>query len=89
MEAKVKHRGTKKPTPPPGASTMFEKARFDLEQDPVTPGAVTATHITGTTGVPWQPPQPEGSPWKDDPLGDEQPLGEDINALPDMTRFNG
>jgi hypothetical protein len=65
---------------------MFEKAKIGLEHDPVTPGVVTATHITGSAEVAWVPPQPEGSPWKDDPVPDEEPLGIDIEAVPDMTR---
>jgi hypothetical protein len=67
---------------------MFEKAKIDLEQDPVTPGVVTATHITGTTAVPQYPAQPQGSPWASDPVPPEEPLGYDIDALPDMTKVD-
>jgi hypothetical protein len=65
---------------------MFEKARFDLEQDPVTPGAVTATHITGSTEVAWVPPQPSSSPWSSDPVGPEPPLGYSVDDVPDMEK---
>ena len=76
----------RKAPPAPGVGTMFEKARIDLEQDPVVPGAVTATHITGTAPVAWVPPQPENSPWANDPVPPEEPLGIDIEAVPDMTK---
>jgi hypothetical protein len=96
MEVRMQNHGTKgiysgavnRPAPAPGAKTMFEKAQYDLEQDPVVPGAVTATHITGTAEVPWVPAQPPNSPWASDPVPPEEPLGYDINALPDMTKVD-
>jgi hypothetical protein len=81
-------RGKTIPAPPPGVGTLFEKAKIDLEQDPVTPRAVTATHITGTSEVAWVPPQPEGSPWANDPVPDEEPLGYSVDDVPDMTRVD-
>jgi hypothetical protein len=85
----VINRKSGKGKPAPGVGTLFEKAKIDLEQDPVTPGAVTATHITGTTGVPWVPAQPPNSPWAGaDPAGDEPPLGYSVEDVPDMEKVD-
>jgi hypothetical protein len=82
------HRKSGKALPTPGVGTMFEKAKIDLEQDPVTPGSMTATHITGTTPVAWVPPQPPDSPWASDPVGDEPPLGYSVDDVPDVSKVD-
>jgi len=39
---------------------------------------------TRVTGVPAYPPQPSNSPWHSDPVPSEEPLGYEINSLPDL-----
>jgi hypothetical protein len=42
---------------------------------------LTPTTVTGSDPVSKVPRQPEGSPWANDPLGTEPPLGIDVNAV--------
>ena len=43
-------------------------------------GAIGKPTVTGASPISY-PRQPEGSPWASDPIGDEPPLGVDINAI--------
>jgi hypothetical protein len=44
--------------------------------------AVIRTHLTGSDSVPWVPPQPSSSPWANEPVGHERPLGFSVDEVP-------
>jgi len=63
---------------------MLERQLADMQAD----DQGKDVRVVGATPVPSYPPQPPGSPWASDPVPDEEPLGYDINALPDMTKVD-
>ena len=61
------------------ASTYFAQAQAEIGAE--LGGRFKHLSQTVVTGVPQAPMQPQGSPWRCDPVGPEPPLGYDINAL--------
>jgi len=61
--------------------TYFSRASADAD---MIGGRFKRETETRVTGVPSYPRQPESSPWASDPVPPEEPLGYDINALPEL-----
>jgi hypothetical protein len=84
----MKPRGIRKPIKPdPGPQTMHALAQIDIEKDTATNPAAMSVSVVGTNPNPY-PPQPEGSPWKDDPCGPEEPLGYSVDEVPDVSKVD-
>jgi hypothetical protein len=62
---------------------MFELAQCDLEKDEATNPAAMTVQVVGTTPI---VNYPGNGLW--DPVPPEEPLGIDIEAVPDMTRVD-
>jgi hypothetical protein len=61
--------------------TYFNRAQSDAD---MIGGRFKKETETRVTGVPSYPKQPASSPWASDPVPPEEPLGYDINALPEL-----
>jgi hypothetical protein len=60
---------------------------FSSFHDPLPGGrfaAIEPRTIVGSAPTYQAPRQPEGSPWHHDPVPDEEPLGIDVTATPDI-----
>jgi hypothetical protein len=70
---------------------MQQELEQQLEMDALADGhsalALQAQRLAHR-GPPQYPMQPPGSPWHRDPVPDEPPLGENIDAVPDVSKVD-
>jgi hypothetical protein len=84
MEAKVINRKSGESKPDPGPRTMLELAQADLEKEkPINRAAAMSVQVVGATPIVNYPGN-----GLDDPVPPEEPLGYDIDAVPDMNRVD-
>jgi hypothetical protein len=64
-------------------ATYFDRAMADADQERLTGGRFKNELTARVVGVPTYPPQPVGSPWHNDPVPREPPLGIAIDDMGD------